>query len=57
MTSSYLSEEVLYGGILTTRGAMITDLQRVAATWTDDPRQQQAMVSRYLQGFERFENQ
>ena len=51
--SGYLTEEVLYGGITMTRGAMIADLQRVAATWTDDHRRQQMMVDRYLQGFER----
>lgn len=51
-TSDYLNETVVYGGLETTRGEMLADLQRTAATYTDDPVRQQMMVTRYMQGFE-----
>ena len=48
---AYLGEKVNYGGIETTRGEMIADLERVAkAQFPDDPRQQRAVVERYMQG-------
>lgn len=50
---SYLAEKVVYGGEVTTRGAMIADLQQTAASMSDSPAEQQAFVSRYLQGFDR----
>lgn len=50
--NDYLNQPVIYGGETTTRGAMILDLERVAATWTDDPFRQQQMVNMYLAGFE-----
>jgi phosphoribosylcarboxyaminoimidazole (NCAIR) mutase len=50
--TEYLSEEVVYGGLVVTRAAMIADLQHMASAMTKDPVRQQALVSRYLQGFE-----
>lgn len=52
-TREYLAEQVVYGGEVTTRGAMIADLQRIASTYDESPVEQQAFVSRYLQGFDR----
>lgn len=53
MTNKHLSETVNYGGIEMTRGEMIADLEKVAATQSDDANERRAFVSRYLQGFER----
>jgi hypothetical protein len=52
MTSNdYMNQAVVYGGLLVTRGAMIADLARIAeASGHPNP---QALVSRYMQGFER----
>lgn len=47
-TTPYLQELVDYGGQTVTRGAMIRDLQKVAAS-TGHPNPQ-ALVDRYLQG-------
>lgn len=49
-TKSYMSEVVSYGGLPTTRGDMILDLQRIAATHTDDPARQQRLVDMGLMG-------
>jgi hypothetical protein len=46
----HFSAPVMFGGQLTTRAAMIAELQRIAATWADDPEQQRKLVDRYLQG-------
>ncbi len=54
MTSSYLTEKVNYGGEIVTRGEMITDLNRVATTWTDDLTRQRQLVDRYMQGAELY---
>jgi len=51
--SDYMNETVIYGGMETTRGEMILDLQRSAKSMTDDPIRQQQMVNMYLAGFER----
>jgi hypothetical protein len=51
--NGYLSETVVYGGETMTRGEMIADLQRIAATLTDDSVRQQLIINRYMQGFER----
>ncbi len=48
----YFAETVPYGGVEMTRGAMIADLQRVAASYTDDPDEQRAIIDRYLIGFQ-----
>jgi len=48
--SDYLAQIVEYGGEFVTVGAMIADLQRIAATLTADPARQQAIVARYMQG-------
>ncbi len=48
----YFAETVTYGGVEMTRGAMIADLQRVAASYTDDPDEQRAIIDRYLIGFQ-----
>jgi adenosyl cobinamide kinase/adenosyl cobinamide phosphate guanylyltransferase len=50
---SYFAEKVVYGGMETTRGEMISDLQRKARFLTSDKVRQQNLVSRFLQGFER----
>jgi hypothetical protein len=52
MTSTdYLKQPVNYGGLIVTRGEMIADLTRIAeASGHPNP---QALVSRYMQGFER----
>ena len=53
-SNDYMNESVYYTGEMTTRGAMIADLQRIAASqFPDDRAEQQACVSRFLQGFER----
>lgn len=52
LTQQYLSETVVYGGLEMTRGEMIDDLQRVAASMTNDPTRQKLIVGRYLQGFD-----
>jgi hypothetical protein len=50
----YLSEAVNYGGIITTRGNMIADLQRIAREMCPgDPARQHAMVNVYLSGLEK----
>ena len=51
--NEYLTKTVIYGGVETTRGAMIVDLNAIAASHSDDPVRQQMFVSRYMQGCER----
>lgn len=50
--SDYLNQTVIYGGMETTRGAMISDLRRIAASHTNDRTSQELLVTRFLQGFE-----
>ena len=51
--SDYLNETVIYGGLETTRGEMLRDLEKVAKSLTDDPIRQKLIVGRYMQGFDR----
>lgn len=51
--ADYFAEPVCYGGLMTTRGEMIADLQRSAASITSDPKRQQRLVNAYLMGHER----
>lgn len=55
LIDDYLSEEVNYGGLMVSRGEMIADLQRCAASFSDDPMQRAMFVSRYLQGRDQYE--
>lgn len=52
MTSTdYMNQPVNYGGLIVTRGEMLTDLTRIAES-SGHPNPQ-ALVSRYMQGMER----